>query len=105
MEQVKQMVDLFMEAGLTYFDTAYVYDNGDSERAAKEALVERYPRESFTLATKLCAWMGRIMKRRQSSSSIPVWSAPGPDTLIITCCTLCRRAIIRPMTNIIYGIL
>ena len=34
MEQVKKMVDLFMEAGLTYFDTAYVYDGGDSERAA-----------------------------------------------------------------------
>ena len=58
MEQIKKMVDLFMEAGLTYFDTAYVYDGGDSERAAKEALVDRYPRESFTLATKLCAWMG-----------------------------------------------
>lgn len=57
-EQTKQMVDMFMEAGLTYFDTAYVYDGGDSERAAKEALVDRYPRESFTLATKLCAWMG-----------------------------------------------
>ena len=28
-EQTKQMVDLFMEAGLTYFDTAYVYDDGD----------------------------------------------------------------------------
>lgn len=52
-EQTKQMVDLFMEAGMTYFDTAYVYDNGDSEKAAKEALVDRYPRESFTLATKL----------------------------------------------------
>ena len=57
-EQTKQMVDLFMEAGLTYFDTAYVYDGGGSEKAAKEALVDRYPRESFTLATKLCAWMG-----------------------------------------------
>ncbi|MCM1088963.1 MAG: aldo/keto reductase [Muribaculaceae bacterium] len=57
-EQTKQMVDEFMAAGLTYFDTAYVYDSGDSERAAKEALVDRYPRESFTLATKLCAWMG-----------------------------------------------
>ena len=57
-EQTKKMVDLFMEAGLNYFDTAYVYDNGDSERAAKTALVDRYPRESFTLATKLCAWMG-----------------------------------------------
>lgn len=58
LEQTKQMVDRFMEAGLTYFDTAYVYDDGDSERAAKAALVDRYSRESFTLATKLCAWMG-----------------------------------------------
>ena len=58
-EQTKKMVDLFMGAGLTYFDTAYVYDKGDSERAAKEALVDRYPRESYTLATKLCAWMGK----------------------------------------------
>ncbi len=57
-EQVKEMVDAFLEAGLTYFDTAYVYDGGDSERAAKAALVDRYPRESYTLATKLCAWMG-----------------------------------------------
>lgn len=57
-EQTKKMVDMFMDAGLTYFDTAYVYDQGDSELAAKEALVKRYPRESFTLATKLCAWTG-----------------------------------------------
>ena len=57
-EQTKQMVDLFMSAGLTYFDTAYVYDGGDSEKAAKAALVDRYPRESYTLATKLCCWMG-----------------------------------------------
>lgn len=57
-EQTKKMVDLFMDAGMTYFDTAYVYDGGDSERAAKAALVDRYPRESYTLATKLCAWAG-----------------------------------------------
>lgn len=57
-EHTKKMVDLFMGAGMTYFDTAYVYDGGDSERAAKEALVDRYPRESYTLATKLCAWAG-----------------------------------------------
>lgn len=57
-EHTKKMVDLFMDAGMTYFDTAYVYDGGDSERAAKEALVDRYPRESYTLATKLCAWAG-----------------------------------------------
>ncbi len=57
-EETKKMVDLFMKAGMTYFDTAYVYDGGDSERAAKAALIDRYPRESYTLATKLCAWMG-----------------------------------------------
>lgn len=57
-EQTKVMVDMFMDAGLTYFDTAYVYDGGESEKAAKEALVDRYPRESYTLCTKLCAWMG-----------------------------------------------
>lgn len=54
-EQVKEMVDLFMAAGLTYFDTAYVYDGGKSEEAAKAALVDRYPRDKFTLATKLNA--------------------------------------------------
>lgn len=52
-EQVKTMVDMFLEAGGTYFDTAYVYDQGASEEAARVALVERYPRESFTLTTKI----------------------------------------------------
>ena len=55
--QVSEMVDRFIAAGGTYFDTAFVYDNGESEAAARKALVERYPRESYTLCTKLCAWM------------------------------------------------
>ena len=54
-EQVKEMVDLFMEAGFTYFDTAYVYPG--SEAAAKKALVDRYPRDSYTLCTKINAFM------------------------------------------------
>ena len=37
MEQVKSMVDKFMEKGFTYFDTAYVYINGKSEVAALPA--------------------------------------------------------------------
>ena len=53
LEQTKQMVDCFLQAGLTYFDTAFVYDNGKSEEALKAALVDRYPRDSFTIATKL----------------------------------------------------
>jgi predicted aldo/keto reductase-like oxidoreductase len=57
-EQTKQMVDLFLEHGYTYFDTAYGYIEGKSEEVAKIALVDRYPRESFQLATKLPAWAG-----------------------------------------------
>ena len=56
-EQVKGMVDTFMDAGFRYFDTAYGYDEGNSEKAAKAALVDRYPRDSFCLATKLPAFM------------------------------------------------
>lgn len=52
-EQTSQMVDLFLEAGGTYFDTAYVYEG--SEEAAAKALVSRHPRNSYTLATKLNA--------------------------------------------------
>ncbi len=54
-EQVKQMVDLFLEKGFTYFDTAWMYNGFASENVVKEALVDRHPRESFTLATKLHA--------------------------------------------------
>lgn len=54
-EQVKQMVDTFLERGFTYFDTAWMYCGFKSENAAKEALVDRHPRDSFTLATKLHA--------------------------------------------------
>ena len=52
-ELVKKMVDLFLEKGFTYFDTALMYMGSSSEAVAKEALVDRHPRESFTLATKL----------------------------------------------------
>jgi len=57
-EKVIEMVDLFMSKGFTYFDTAYGYNNGKSEMAAKAVIVDRYPRESFQLATKLPAWAG-----------------------------------------------
>lgn len=55
LEQTKQMVDTFLEQGFTYFDTAWMYCGFASENAAKEALVERHPRDSYTLATKLHA--------------------------------------------------
>ena len=55
-EQVCRMVDDYMKAGMNYFDTAYIYHGGKSEIAAREALVKRYPRDSFMIATKLPAW-------------------------------------------------
>lgn len=54
-EATKLMVDRFLEAGGTYFDTAFAYPG--SEEAIRQALVERYPRESFLLADKLAAWL------------------------------------------------
>ena len=51
-EKLFAMVDAFMEAGYTYFDTSYVYHNGKSEEATRKAVVERHPRDSFTVATK-----------------------------------------------------
>lgn len=54
-EQTKTMVDMFLEAGFTYFDTAWAY--AGSEDAIRQALVERYPREKFQLATKNAAWI------------------------------------------------
>ena len=54
--QVCEMADHFIAAGGTYFDTAYVYDGGKSEAAFKAAVADRYPREAYTVCTKLCAW-------------------------------------------------
>ncbi len=64
LEQTKKMVDTFLAKGFTYFDTAYVYGDGKSENAARDALVRRYPRESFQLTSKL-----------------PLWAATGKDDL------------------------
>ena len=52
-EQSGKMTDLFLERGFTYFDTAWMYCNFKSEEATKKFLVERHPRDSFTLTTKL----------------------------------------------------
>ncbi len=56
MDHVCKMVDTYMNSGMNYFDTAYVYHNGLSESVVKEAIVARYPRESFMIATKLPGW-------------------------------------------------
>lgn len=52
-KETSKMVDIFMKSGFTYFDTAFIYVG--SENAARKALTERYPRESYTLASKVFA--------------------------------------------------
>ena len=52
-EQVNRMVDAYMDAGFNHFDTAYIYHEGVGEQAFKKSVVERYPRESYKIATKL----------------------------------------------------
>ncbi len=52
-EKIETLFDRFLEKGFTYFDTAYTYHGYHSEEAVRKALVERHPRESFQLATKL----------------------------------------------------
>ena len=54
--QVCEMADHFIAAGGTYFDTAYVYDDGRSEAAFRAAVADRYPRSAYTVCTKLNAW-------------------------------------------------
>ncbi len=53
LEQFKQMVDRYLSRGFCYFDTAYPYHGEYSEDAVRQALVERYPRDSFVLADKM----------------------------------------------------
>ena len=65
LELMKKMVDSFLEQGFTYFDTAWMYCGGKSEEAAREALVRRHPRGSFTLTTKLPAYMLRREEDRE----------------------------------------
>ena len=53
LEQFRKMVDLYLSRGFCYFDTAYPYHGEYSEDAVRQALTERYPRESFLLADKM----------------------------------------------------
>ena len=66
-EHFKTMVDAFIEGGGTYFDTAFVYHNGTSETALREALVKRYPRDAYTVATKCLAWAAPDAATAQSN--------------------------------------
>ena len=89
-EQVKLMVSRFLEAGFTYFDTAWAY--AGSEEAINEALIKRYPRESFQLATKNAAWINcKTRLEAAEQLNVPL-SGRAPDILIFIFCTIWAKA-------------
>lgn len=53
----KKMVDAYLDKGYTFFDTSYVYHQGKSEIAVREALVKRYPRSAYTVTDKMPVWL------------------------------------------------
>ena len=65
-ELTKKMVDEFIARGFTYFDTAWMYCKFKSENAVKEALVDRYPRDSYTLASKLHSFYFKTVEEREA---------------------------------------
>ena len=56
-EKTKAMIDAYMAAGFTYFDTAYIYHRGNSEKIFGELVADRYPRDSYTVTTKMPVWL------------------------------------------------
>ena len=68
--QFRTMVDMFLDAGFTYFDTARIYPG--SETATHKALVKRHPRESYVIATKLNTMIAPTSRlaRRQFHTSL-----------------------------------
>ncbi len=47
-----EIIDYAFASGINYYDTAYVYHGGESEKFLGRALIDRYPREKFYIATK-----------------------------------------------------
>ena len=103
--QVKLMADRFLEAGGTYFDTAYAYDSGESEKAFKAAIADRYPREQYTVATKLIAWNLCHDEASAKHSFSPAWKEQAQVILTSICCMRCRETTIQNTMNIISGTL
>lgn len=57
LEKMKEMADAYIKAGFSYFDTAYIYHRGASEKAFGTVIADRYPRESYVLTTKMPVWL------------------------------------------------
>ena len=56
LEKTRQMIDAYMAEGFSYFDTAWVYHGGFSEKIFGELVAKRYPREKFQVTSKMPVW-------------------------------------------------
>lgn len=56
LELLRDMIDLYLEKGFSYFDTSPVYGMTRSESIFGELVASRYPRDKFQIATKLPMW-------------------------------------------------
>jgi len=54
-EEMCRMVDMFLDRGFTYFDTAWMYCDYKSENAVKTCITDRHQRDKYTITTKLHA--------------------------------------------------
>ena len=59
-EKAREIIDYAMSHGINYYDTAYRYHGGESERFIGEAL-KKYPRDSYLLASK---FPGHMMEKK-----------------------------------------
>ncbi len=57
-EKSQELIDKAYNSGVNYFDTAYMYHNGESELFFGEAMA-KYPRDSYYLADKMPVWMAK----------------------------------------------
>jgi len=65
-EKINQMVDTYIQNGFSYFDTAFIYHRGKSEKMVKEAIVHRHDRSKYQIATKLSLWNVKTQNDPQS---------------------------------------
>lgn len=67
LEKTREMIDAYMAEGFSYFDTAWVYHGGFSEKVFGELVAKRYPREKFQVTSKMPLWGAKDKEHLQKT--------------------------------------
>jgi uncharacterized protein len=67
-KQTETMANMFLDGGLKYFDTAYVY-NG-SEEAARKAITSKHPRDSYYITSKLYVLAAKTIEEAKNQINV-----------------------------------